>query len=112
MHVENFPGIVLTAQLGRREVDRDPRGRQSHPPPAPAIRGRLLDHPGAGRRHQTGGFEQRQKMPRRDQSILRIVPAQQRLHPVDPAGAQRDLRLVVQDELLAARAPPAVVVPC
>ena len=76
---------------------------------------RPVVEPGARLRHAgsstycVSGFDQpgllgeRDELVRHHQPALGVLPAQQRLDAVDPAGRERRLRLVVEDELLLAR---------
>jgi hypothetical protein len=60
---------------------------------------RLREHPVADARRQAGVLDQRQELHRRDQPLLRVVPAQQGLEAQHAAVAHVDLGLVVQHEL-------------
>jgi len=97
--LSQLAGDILTATLiGGRPLQR--QARQSD--------AACLSTPGAGRPIQAAGFEQRQEDGWRDQSILRVLPAQQGLDTGNSAGVQSDLGLVVQQELpfLERRAQP------
>jgi hypothetical protein len=66
-----------------------------------------LAHPERQQADEAGVLGERDELGRRDQPPLGMGPAQQRLGAVDAAG-QVDLRLVVQDELVAVDGPAQV----
>ena len=85
----NSGGEILTAmRIGGR-----PSGRITA-----AIGGGLSQRPGADGR-QSGGLEQGEHS-RRGQSVSEILPAKQRLHSCNGTGAQRELQLIMEYELI------------
>ena len=86
-------------EVARRDVDAD-RDVQPVASPQRQMLECARQHPVAHARRQPGVFDQRQKLHRRHQPLLRVFPAQQRLEAVYAAGAHVHLGLVVQHELL------------
>nr|BFE72914.1 hypothetical protein GCM10020092_062150 [Actinoplanes digitatis] len=87
-------------EVARGDVDGDrPRLAQRRPPrlvgecPAQHPSGEQFDHARLLRR--------RQELGRREQATLRMLPADQRLQPVDLVVAEADLGLVVQHQFVA-----------
>ena len=98
-------GEVGAVQLARRDVEADVR-LEPLLAPLEHLLGDRADHPVADRleqAHLLGGGDEVVGV---DEPAVGVVPAQQRLHRLQPAGLQLDDRLVVQDELvLGDRAP-------
>ena len=69
-------------------------------PPARALRERLPKHEGRDRAHQACVLRERQEVERRYEAQARVRPAEECLHGDDRAGAEVDLGLVVELELL------------
>ena len=69
-----------------------------------ALAARLAEHPPADRDDQAGLLGERDELRRRDEPARRVVPAQQRLDAVVGPPLEADDRLVVDLELLRARA--------
>ena len=75
--------------------------RQVEPPrQARALAQRAVEHPAGQVGDQAGALGQRHELAGREQAARRVLPAHERLDADHRAGAQRDLRLVVQDELV------------
>ncbi len=100
-------------QLRRREVDRDRRVRM--PIARQRCRSAIASRADLLRQHlhQAGAAGRRQEQRRRQQALLRVLPADQRLEAADLLGRGVDLRLVpehqlaVRDALCAAPRPAA-----
>ena len=96
---------ILLLELPRRHVDRNRAGLDSLSLPLLDLRAHGLQHPFAHRKDQARVFEDGDELARRDQALLRILPAQQRFEAVDGAGREVGLGLVVQKELVALERP-------
>ena len=93
---------VGQAELARREVDRHAQVGVDGFHPLLGLAAGLQQHPFADRHDQAGFLGDGDELGRRDQAEFGMVPAQQRLEAADgAAAAEVDLRLVVQDELVA-----------
>ena len=89
-------------QLHRRHIDaHDDFARQPLPPPLRELRAGRAQHPAAELTGEVGGLGDSDERAGREQTAGRVHPADQRLHGQDPAGAQIDLGLVVQDQRTA-----------
>jgi hypothetical protein len=91
------PGVQ---QPSRRHVDGH---RQLAPGllPRPALAQCGIQDVVGQRADQPGPFGQGDELAGREQAMLRVLPAHQRLHPQYPAAVGVDLGLVVQHQLLA-----------
>ncbi len=92
---------IEIVELTGGEINGDANRSQTARLPGHRLLARLAQGPHAHWHNESGVLKQRDKLPRRDQSCLRVIPANQRLSAGDAAAAQFDLRLVVQDKLLA-----------
>jgi hypothetical protein len=79
--------------------------------PALGLPARLLDHPGADRHDQPGVLSEGNEVQRRDRALLRMIPAQQRLHGDDRAGWSGTPRAGRRAGTPRARAPAAAPTP-
>src|SRR6185312_6222445 len=78
--------------------------------PRAALLAGLAQHAFADGQDQARLFGQRDEASRRDQALLRMLPAQQRFEADDAARLQARLRLVVHGQLVALeRAPQRVL---
>src|SRR5919202_560560 len=104
-HPGHLVGEALVDQVGGADVDGD---GQLAPAvgPRPPLRQGGVQHPPGQRRHEPGGLGQLDEGIGEQQSPLGVLPAHQRLHAVDPAGRQAQLRLVVQHQLALVDGPP------
>src|SRR2546429_4956514 len=91
---------VALPELKRRQIHRNAQRRQTLELPGTRLAAALAHHPFTDRVDQPARFRQRNELSRRDESPLRMLPAQQRLDAVNSARGGVDLRLVVQLELL------------
>ena len=90
------------AELDRRQVDRHLQaGRARCPARARCCRQALRSTQAVKRRDQPDVLGQPDELARPDQAAIGMVPAHQRLDPDHPVGRELELRLVVDDELLA-----------
>jgi hypothetical protein len=71
-----------------------------------------IQHPLADRPYQAGLLRQRDEVIRRHHPPLRVVPAQQRLHPHDPPATGLDDRLVVHLQLLPLQRVAQILLQC
>src|SRR5947209_18935897 len=62
----------------------------------------LIEYPPGQRLDQLGFFRSRNKLVRKHEPTLWVLPAQQRLHPNRPATGERTRWLVVETQLLSA----------
>src|SRR5208282_2762892 len=62
---------------------------------------RLQQNPLTDLGNGPGSLQQRHEQRRRYQALLRVLPAQQRLKALNAAAADIDLRLIVEQKLLA-----------
>ena len=87
---------VLVAELDRRDVDRelDPR-------PLPGLLAGAAQHPLAQRHDQAALLGDADEFGWRDHAVLGMRPAHQRLDPDNAGAVDRDLRLEVQQQLVA-----------
>jgi hypothetical protein len=76
--------------------------------PRPQLSARLIKHPSAQRQDEPGLLCHRHEFARQDEPALRVLPSQEGLHTGDPAGLERDHRLVVEEELAALGGPAEV----
>lgn len=97
--VIGFSAWLMAAHLHRRQVDRHQQRRQTGLLPLHGLATGFLQDPGADLDNQPGLFRQRDKGRRRNQPLLRMQPAQQRLDAHQAAAGQLELRLVVEDKL-------------
>ena len=91
-------------QVGLLELDR--RQVHLHLDVGVALadaRARLLEHVPAERHDQAGVFRERDELDRGDAAAARVVPAHERLDGDGLSGDEIDDRLVLDDELVAAR---------
>ncbi len=86
-------------QQRRREVHRDRDGLPRARPAATLVERRFEDEKREAL-NQIGAFGVREEGIRRNQSAQRMLPAHERFHRDDGAGAQRDLRLIVDPQLV------------
>ncbi len=89
------------SKLGRGNIDGNSHRRQAGLPPRLAVGGSPFERPSADFRHEASGLQDRQESPRRHQSVVRVLPAQECFGATDPARVDVQLGLVVQDELIA-----------
>jgi hypothetical protein len=83
---------IAAPELLGREVDRDRHRREARAPPGADLARGLGEHPFARRQDEPRVLQRRDEVGRQHHAALRVVPAQQRLDPVDAAVAQVDLR--------------------
>ncbi len=93
-------GQVVTDEHARREVHRH-RDVFAGAGPVRALAQGLVQHPLGEVDDQGRPFRHRQERAGRQQPPARMPPAQQRLHPGDPASLAGQQRLVVQHQLAA-----------
>ncbi len=86
--------------LLRRHVDRYTDWREPQPAPQLAVFDCLLQYPVTDGDDHAGSLEHLQKPARQHQTVLRVIPAQQRFDALDTAGRDVHLGLVMNDELL------------
>jgi hypothetical protein len=83
-----------------REVHRDIDVDTGIQPGLPLLQG-AIEHPAGERHDEAGLLRGGDEPPRRDQTLLRVLPPHQRLHPNRPAEAQIDRGLEVEHQLVA-----------
>ncbi|EXI75312.1 MAG: hypothetical protein AW07_01213 [Candidatus Accumulibacter sp. SK-11] len=91
---------IRIVQLGCREVDRD-RHFVAGRAPESLLPTRFGEHPGADRDDQSAILGHRNEARRRNQSVFRVPPANQRFGAEQPAAAALDSWLVVDAQLPA-----------
>ena len=106
--VHHLVGEVRVEQVGHRQVDRD-RQLPALGDPRGALPRRLLEDHRRQQRHEATALDLVEEAAGRHEPGLRVLPAGQRLDAGHLAGTQRDLRLVVHDDLAAAGSPGAAV---
>ncbi len=94
-------GKVGAPQLPRRYVDRQAERLESPGDPEDHLLARFAQHPVADRVDDAGLLRDRDELGGRDDAHLRMVPAQQHLQALDPAGRDVDARLKAEMELVA-----------
>ena len=105
--LERGPGGIGQAgvdDVAGRQVDRhgevDPGGA-----PARALAHGRVEHPARQVGDHARALRERYELDRRQQAARRVLPAHERLHADHAARGQRDLGLVVQDELVLVEGP-------
>ena len=98
-------GQLVVEQVAHREVHRHVEV-EALVPPRPALRERHGQHVLGEGADQAGVLGDRHEDVRRDEAVVRVVPAGQRLDADDRAGLQVGLGLVLDEELLALDGPP------
>ena len=93
-------GEVAVEQAARGEVDRDAQ-LEAVVAPRAALAERAVEHVVGEQRDEVALLRQPDEPLGRDEAELRVLPAHERLDAVATALAQRELRLVVDDELAA-----------
>ena len=93
-------GRAQVEQVLDREVDGDVQVEPVDPPLG-ELRERGLEHVQGQRPHQRGVLGVREERARAAQAVHGVLPAHERLDAGDAAGREVDLRLVVQDQLVA-----------
>ena len=94
------PGAL---ELAAGDVDRHRERRlRIRLPPRLHLAAGLVQHPPAQPHDEPGLLRQRDEVLRQQVAVGRVLPADQRLDPVDRAGAELDDRLVVQGQLALA----------
>src|SRR6266705_761295 len=91
---------ILLLELARGEVHRHGQYREPAPLPYLNLRAHFAQHPFAHRHDQARVLQNRNEFPWQDQTLLGMPPAQQRLETAYEAALERDLGLVVEEELL------------
>src|SRR5690606_25796393 len=99
---------IALAQLLCREISRHPYRRPLQLPLARLPAG-LTQDVRAQRNDQPGLFGQRNKVARRQQSLLRMIPAHQRLGRLEPVRSQAQSRLIEQLQLACRDGPTQLV---
>src|SRR5581483_1296263 len=102
-HGANLSDQIGLDELFARQVDADVRaqvGRVQLLPFAHLAAG-FAHHPVADRHDQAGLLDHRNKLARRDQPLVRVLPPDERLKALQPAAVERDNRLVMEDEFAA-----------
>ncbi len=96
---------VPPPQLQRRDIDGDTYVQQAGVVPFADVAYRLEKDPLANIDDGAGLLEQRDEYRRLNDAVFRVLPAQQRFETFDFAALDIDLRLIVEQELLATRGP-------
>ena len=86
--------------VGGRQVDRDGQVRVLEPPLG-ALAQRGVEHPAREVGDRAGALGERDELVGLQQPVLGVLPAHERLDARHAVALERDLRLVVQDELVA-----------
>ena len=99
-HLRHHQRDVLLEELDRRQVDTDTGRWVAALLPEFRLPAGFAQRPFVDRNDEAVFFRTRKEFARADEAVPRALPAQERLRPGNPSGPQRDLRLVVQDELV------------
>ena len=105
-----FHGLdkILFRKLPGGEVHGQTKGRAFFILPGKDILACLFQHPFADRDYKTGFLGYRKKHIRRQNPLLRMLPAQQRLNPDYPAVDKIQYRLIVEKKFLFVYRPSKV----
>jgi hypothetical protein len=87
-------------QMPRRDIDGHPRWRDAFSLPYPQRLADIARHPLIQAADQIRLFRQLQEITWRQQTALRMIPANQRFDAADTAILQANLRLIEQDKLI------------
>jgi hypothetical protein len=89
------------AELHGAEIDRELHAQEPLLTPDPVLGAGGLQHPGGQGGDEPDILGEPDELARPDDAAMRVVPADQRLHADDPPAVELDLRLVVDEELVA-----------
>src|SRR5690606_36053966 len=90
-------------KLQHRQIDTDTQIRLSNAMPARQLLTSLAKHPAVDLEDQTGFFSNRDKFSRRNDSLLRMLPANQRLRAAQCQVAHMIYGLKVHPELFGSQ---------
>ena len=100
-HLAHQGADIVAAELMGGKIHRHGQRRQPCLAPGAGLATGLVQHPAAHRHDHAGFLQGGDELAGRHQALLRVAPAQQRLHPHHAVTAQVQLGLVVQHELVA-----------
>ena len=87
-------------------IDCHRHGWQAGIQPGQSLPAGFAQHPATNRHDEAGIFRDRHELPGTDQTVFRVLPADQRLGADHCAGNQVDLRLVIQQKLVLPEGAP------
>ena len=93
-------GQSVLPELSAGKVDRYRNARKPGAVPGIHLRARGAQYPFADGVDKAGLFRDRNELSRRDQAVIRVLPAEQRFDACEAARLGRDQRLVMQQQLV------------